>query len=137
MLVSSVTWAFRARSLPSTTAFENNVIESMAMIVPEKVEAPPKVAELPTTQNTFFACAPLIRIISLFAAVTSVLPDFNMKDALTSPPPSRVRGPVKESVPAEYTPAVSVVPPNSLAIPAVSARPDASPYAVTRSSFAP
>jgi hypothetical protein len=128
MLPLRVTWAFLARSLPSTAAPAARSIESMAMIVPAKLVEAARVAELPTTQNTFLGCALFIKLTMLPAAVIRVVSAWNMKTALLSPPPSSVRVPVSPKVPARelYTPGGRVVPPNSGATVAVVVRVDAS-----------
>src|SRR5688572_16940047 len=61
VLESSVTAAVRANSRPSTEAPVVTVIEAKAMMVPLNTEPVPRVAELPTCQNTLAAWAPLIR----------------------------------------------------------------------------
>src|ERR1044071_4328807 len=58
---SRVTAAVRANSRPSTAAPVVAVIEAKAIMVPFNTEPVPKVAELPTCQNTLAARAPLIR----------------------------------------------------------------------------
>jgi hypothetical protein len=126
VFVSSVTWPFLASSLPSTVAEFNSVIEVNAMIVPEKALDAPSVAELPTTQNTFFACAPLESVIMLFVAVIRVVDALKMNTALLSPLPLRIRVPVSPKVPESYTPGIRVDPPSSVPGFAVVARPDAS-----------
>ncbi len=59
VLLSSVTAAVRARSLPSTVAPVFAVIDARARIVPSKLVVVPSVAELPTCQKTLHAEAPL------------------------------------------------------------------------------
>jgi hypothetical protein len=136
MFVSRVTAPFLASRLPSVVAPVSRVIDVMAIIVPAKDVDVPSVAELPTTQNTFFACAPLIRLTELLSAVINVLAVLRIKTALLSPLPFSVSVPVNPKVPESYTPGGSVDPPNSAPIEAVEVRPAASLYAVTRSFFA-
>ena len=88
-----------ANRLPSTVALVISVMEVIAIMVPAKSVDAPSVAELPTSQNTFAACAPLIRFTELPAAVIKVVVALNMKTALLSPPPSRVSTPVMPKVP--------------------------------------
>jgi hypothetical protein len=54
----------------------------------------PRVAELPTCQKTLQACAPLVRITELDAAVIKVESALKIKTAAESPKPSRVNVPV-------------------------------------------
>jgi hypothetical protein len=54
----------------------------------------PKVAELPTCQNTPQPTAPLINITLLSAAVVSVLPIWKINRGSAFPSPSRVSVPV-------------------------------------------
>jgi hypothetical protein len=61
---------------------------------PTKSVPVPKVAELPTCQNTLQAWAPLIRSTEEAEAVVMVEPNWKTKTAFESPPPSRVRIPV-------------------------------------------
>ena len=84
------------------------------MRCPTKVELVPRVAELPTCQKTLQGCAPLIRVIVLETAVTSVDEVRKIKTPFGSPSASRVRAPVISIVPFVYAPGVSVRPaPNS------------------------
>ncbi|KRD21322.1 hypothetical protein ASE41_14635 [Streptomyces sp. Root264] len=70
------------------------MIDWSAMMVPTKVELVPRVAELPTFQNTLQGCAPLTRMTLLAEAVVSVDPAWKMKTALGSPLALRVSAPV-------------------------------------------
>src|ERR1700730_5362733 len=72
VLVSRVTAPLMASSLPSIVVPVVTVIEVRARTFPWRAELVPSVAELPTTQKTFDACAPLIRFTLLAAAVMSV-----------------------------------------------------------------
>jgi hypothetical protein len=99
VLLSRVTAPFMAKSLPLTEAPVIRVIEVIAMTVPAKALELSRVAELPTTQNTFPACAPLTSATELPAAVISVLVAWKMKTAPLSPAASRVRVPVSPHVP--------------------------------------
>ena len=55
---SSVTAAVRANARPSTVTPVVTVIDANAMMVPDNTEYVPRVAELPTCQNTFDAFVP-------------------------------------------------------------------------------
>ena len=97
---SRVTAALRAMRRPSIDAPVVAVIDVSARMVPLNEEYVPRVAELPTCQNTFAACVPSVRAIVLAgvpglpAAVTSVEPAWKMNTAFGSPPPSSVNFPV-------------------------------------------
>ena len=73
VVLARVTAPFMAKSLPLTEAPVIRVIEVSAMTVPIRALVLPRVAELPTTQNTFPAWAPLTSATLLPAAVVSVL----------------------------------------------------------------
>lgn len=60
-LVSNVIASVIAINLPSTVAPVFAVIDENAIMVPLKSELVPRVAELPTTQKTLSAVAPLVR----------------------------------------------------------------------------
>src|SRR5947199_8957797 len=62
ILESSVTAAVRANSRPSTAAPVVTVMEAKARMFPLNTEPVPKVAELPTCQNTLAALAPPLKI---------------------------------------------------------------------------
>src|ERR1035437_1491516 len=100
VLVSSVTAPLRASNWPLTVALVVAVIEVKARIVPSKCEDMPRVAEVPTCQNTFAACAPFIRTTLLLAAVIKVDAAWKMNTALGSPWASNVSVPVMPKVPA-------------------------------------
>ena len=71
----------------------------------------PRVAELPTCQNTFDAVAPPVRTILLLVAVVSVL--LGIWKTYT-PAPLSVSVPVRPiEDPLQYTPGVSVCPPRA------------------------
>jgi hypothetical protein len=74
VLLSIVTAPFKARARPSMLAPVFSVMEVAAIIVPEKTEFTPRVAELPTCQKMFPGCAPLIRLIMLPTEVMRVDP---------------------------------------------------------------
>lgn len=93
MLLSNVTAPFRARALPSMTAPVVMVIEVKARMLPLNMELVPKVAELPTCQQTFEAFAPPARITCLPAVVVSEDAIWKMKTALALPWASSVRSP--------------------------------------------
>ena len=63
------------------------------MSVPWKVELTPRVAELPTCQKMFFACAPLTSRTLVLPKVVRAEPIWKMKTALEFPWASRVRLP--------------------------------------------
>jgi hypothetical protein len=73
-LLSNVTAAFRARSLPRMDAPVPTEMDDSASMFPENEEVVPRVAELPTCQKTLEGWAPLIRFTTLLVAVVSVLP---------------------------------------------------------------
>jgi len=101
VLVSNVTAAFRASTLPSTLAPVVTVIDVKARMFPLKVDAVPRVAELPTCQKTLQAWAPLTRFTLLADAVVSVEPAWKMKTAFALPWASSVRAPVSPSEDAD------------------------------------
>lgn len=70
--VSRETCPLRASTRPSTLALVSAVIEVSARMLPLKLDAVPRVAELPTCQKTLQARAPLVRITLLADAVTRV-----------------------------------------------------------------
>src|ERR1035437_2506245 len=85
VFVSSVTAPLRANIRPLAVALVVRVIEVRAKIVPSRCEDVPRVAELPTCQNTFAACAPPIKTTLLLAAVIRVEAAWKMNTALGSP----------------------------------------------------
>lgn len=130
-LLSKVTAPVRANALPFSTAPVVPVMDASAMMVPWKIVLVPRVAELPTCQNTLWELAPLIRMMWLFpAAVVKVDCIWKIQIAFALPPPSSVRLPVmpREGCAAVvlYTPAGRVCPPMS----AGSTAPPAAPAAL-------
>ncbi|MBE1598312.1 hypothetical protein H4687_004441 [Streptomyces stelliscabiei] len=96
--MSSVTAAVCASARPWTSAPVFSVMDARAMMVPTKSEFVPRVAELPTFQNTLQACAPLMSLTLLFEAVISVSVVWKMKTALGSPSALSVSSPVIPNV---------------------------------------
>jgi hypothetical protein len=74
VLSSRLTWPFRANTRPSTVVPVCTVAEVKAKTLPTKVELVPKVAELPTCQNTLQASAPPVSLTVLLEAVIRVDP---------------------------------------------------------------
>ncbi|SPZ39568.1 Uncharacterised protein [Rhodococcus wratislaviensis] len=74
VLVSRVTAPLRANTRPFTVVPVCTEIEVNAIMVPTKVVLVPRVAELPTCQNTLHGEAPLMRATVLFDAVINVDP---------------------------------------------------------------
>jgi len=72
-LLSNVTAPVRASALPFNIAPVPTVMDAWAMIVPWKVEPEPRVAELPTCQNTSWATAPPVRMILLMPGPAAVV----------------------------------------------------------------
>jgi hypothetical protein len=64
---------------------------------PLKLDAVPRVAELPTCQNTLQAWAPLVRMMLLAEAVIRVDATWNTNTELGLPCPSRVSCPLRAS----------------------------------------
>src|SRR5450830_406231 len=93
-LVSSVTAPFRARSLPDAFAPVVKVMLVSARMFPANEVVVPRVAELPTCQNTLQFDPPLMTWTTELLAVVSVLPIWKTKTALGSPWASRVSVPV-------------------------------------------
>lgn len=85
LLVSIVTAPFRARALPSTLAPVCREMLVRARIFPTNSVVVPRVAELPTCQNTLQAVPPLITLTDELLAVVSVLPIWRMKTAASLP----------------------------------------------------
>jgi hypothetical protein len=73
-LLSSVTAPLRANTRPLTSAPVFRVIDVRARIDPAKLLVVPSVAELPTCQNTWQACAPFSNTTRLDDAPISVDP---------------------------------------------------------------
>ena len=140
VIVSSmrVTSPLRASARPAMVTPLFTVIDVRARMVPVKSELVPRVAELPTCQNTLQAWAPSVRMTLLAESVTSLEGTWKMKTAFGSPPASRVSDPPTSSEEdALYTPGASVWPaPMKAGTLAVRARPAASLYAVVRSDLA-
>ena len=108
---SRVTDPLRASARPAMVSPVSTEIDVRARMVPVKVEFVPRVAELPTCQNTLQAWAPLVRMTLLAESVTSVEGTWKMKTAFGSPPASRVSDPPTSSEEdALYTPGASVWP---------------------------
>jgi hypothetical protein len=74
VLLSSVTAPFCARALPDKLAPVSKVMLVNARMFPMNEVVVPRVAELPTCQNTSQAEAPLMRFTEELLAVVSVLP---------------------------------------------------------------
>src|SRR5438552_18400829 len=72
VLVSNVTAAVRANTLPSTVAPVVTVMEAKARMFPLNTEPVPRVAELPTCQKTLAALAPPLKITWRPVVVVSV-----------------------------------------------------------------
>src|SRR5450830_1262940 len=94
MLVSSVTAPFRARVCPETLALVFKVMLVSARMLPASFVLVPRVAELPTCQNTLHFEPPLITTTDEPLAVVSVLPIWKTKTASGSPRALRVSVPV-------------------------------------------
>jgi hypothetical protein len=137
--VSRLTSPLRASMRPATVSPVVTEIDVRARMVPVKAEWVPRVAELPTCQNTLQAWAPLMRRTLLAESVVRLEGAWKMKTALGSPPAFRVSAPWTSSVEdALYTPGTSAGPPLPImdGMLAVGLRPAASLYAVVRSSWA-
>ena len=94
VLVSNVTAPFRASVRPFTmVAPVSSPIEVKARMLPLKAVSVPRVAELPTCQNTL-QDSPLMKLTELSDAVVSVLPIWKMKTAAGSPSVLSVTVPV-------------------------------------------
>src|SRR5665213_232868 len=134
VLSSMVTAPPRARTRPFTAAPVFNVIDVVARIDPAKFVVVPRVAELPTCQNTLHACAPFSSATTLVDAVVKDDPASKMKTESGLPPPLRVTVPVRPMDEVErYTPETSVDPPKSPATVTYGDRPAALLEAVMRS----
>lgn len=84
-LESNVTAPLRANSRPVIEAPVVALTEVNASTVPTNTEFVPKVAELPTSQNTLHAVAPPISATLLVEPVMSVLAPWNTNTALGLP----------------------------------------------------
>src|SRR5579862_818273 len=110
--VVSVTAPVCASARPKRVAVEFRLMLTWARMFPCHADAVPSVGELPMTQYTFFAWAPLISTTD--PAVTSELPAWKTNVAFGFPPPSSVSVPVTPMpIAVHQTPAVLVVPPRS------------------------
>lgn len=94
---SRVTAPLRASARPMTVSPVFTEIDVRARMLPVKAEFVPRVAELPTCQNTLQAWAPLVRMTLLAESVISVEGAWKMKTAFGSPPASRVSDPPTSS----------------------------------------
>ena len=74
VLESIVTAPLRAKTRPDTLALVFKVMLASASMLPWNIVPVPRVAELPTCQNTLHAEAPLLRRTDAALAVVSVLP---------------------------------------------------------------
>jgi len=107
-----VTWPVRASALPCRVAPVFNVIDAWAIMVPTKIEFVPRVAELPTCQNTLLGETPPVRTTCVVDRVVNVEPIWKTKTELEFP--VRVRIPPTDKIPVElevlYVPSASVRP---------------------------
>jgi hypothetical protein len=94
-LSSMVTAPPNAKARPLTVAPVFSVIDVVARIEPAKFVVVPKVAELPTCQNTLHAWAPFSRATVLEVAVVNVDAAWKMKTESASPAPLSVTVPVR------------------------------------------
>jgi hypothetical protein len=94
LLLSSVTAPFRAKTLPLTLALVFRVMLVSATTLPGSEAPVPRVAELPTCQDTPQLEALLMSMTDEPLAVVSVLPILKMKTAFEWPCASRVSIPV-------------------------------------------
>ena len=84
--VTAPTWA---SALPSSVELAFIVIDEYAIMVPMKTEDVPRVAELPTCQKMFLACAPPVRMTLRPTPTVSVLAIWKTQTSFG--PPSSVR----------------------------------------------
>jgi hypothetical protein len=94
-----VTLPLRASARPWRVTPLFSEIDVRAMTLPTKADVVPKVAELPTCQNTLHGCAPLIMFTRLADAVIRVEAAWKMNTELGSPWASSVSAPVSPSAP--------------------------------------
>jgi len=94
---SRVTAPLRASARPAMVSPVCTEIDARARMLPVKAEPVPRVAELPTCQNTLQAWAPPVRTTLVAEAVMSVDGAWKMKTAFGSPPASRVSDPLTSS----------------------------------------
>lgn len=99
---SIVTAPFRASALPLTVAPVVRVMLVSARMLPTNAVVVPRVAELPTCQNTLQSVAPLRRTTVELLAVVSVLPIWKTNVAAGSPSASRVSVPVSCAAAAKW-----------------------------------
>ena len=112
-----VTAAVRAKRPPWQETPEFAVMDASAITVPTNLVLVPRVAELPTCQNTLQAWAPLIKTTEAAVAVVIVDPNWKTKKLPELPLPSRIRLPVSWPEEAKlYTPAARVIPPRSFPV---------------------
>jgi hypothetical protein len=97
VLVSRVTAALRAITLPSTVVPVCRVVEVKDITVPTNVVLVFNVVELPTCQKTLQADAPPVSSTVAFGAVINVDPAWKMNTA--SGPPFNVSVPVSDIAP--------------------------------------
>jgi len=100
VLVSRVTAPLRAKTRPFTVAPVFSDAEVNARMLPTKVVPVPRVAELPTCQNTLHGEAPLTSATVLLDAVIRVDPAWKMNTELGLFCASKVSVPVRPSGPA-------------------------------------
>ena len=93
VLPAIVTAPVLANAFPLSVAPESKVMDCKAIIVPQKTEVVPKVAELPTCQKMFDARAPPLRITLRPDVVVSEDAICIMKTAFAFPFASKVRSP--------------------------------------------
>jgi hypothetical protein len=97
-LVSSVTAPVLAQAAPQVIlAPVFKVMLVFARMSPANNVVVPRVAELPTLQNTLPPCAPLMSLTDDALAVVSAPETLKMKIALGLPRALRVRAPVNEA----------------------------------------
>ena len=120
LLVSKVTAPLGttapASALPFSIAPVVTVIDVFARMVPWNVVPVPIVAELPTSQKTLEAWAPLASMtLPTVAVVMRVEPIWKIQTAFVSPCASRVRSPdiIASDDAAVYTPGRRMCPPRS------------------------
>ena len=94
MFACRVTAPLRANARPSMVAPVVRLMSVSAMMVPTNRVRVPSVAELATCQKTLHGL-PLITSTRLSEAVMRVEDAWKTKTAFGSPPPSRVRVPVR------------------------------------------
>jgi hypothetical protein len=108
---SRVTAPLRASARPAMVSPVSTEIDVRARMLPAKSVLVPRVAELPTCQNTLQAWASPVRTMLLAESVMSVEGAWKMKTAFGSPPASRVSDPPTSSEEdALYTPGARVWP---------------------------